>query len=317
MNIGDLSLDRFATQLAKEGVAIRWGPFVSRIVSKLPELAAPIHLLYADFPIEPPGSICDFHICARPRSLRLSWSGSQGGALLDGAPLMPPYPRRWALPMFEWGLNACVYRSAHQFLIIHGAVVERPGCALILPGLPGAGKSTLARRWWRAAGGCCQTSLPCSVPPTDWCSLSPAPSRSRTTRSKSFVGSPPTGRSGRLPLIHTRARRRTCDRPPRAAAATPSLPAHAGRDAAVRARAAARSSPSKGSTSGSRREFAQLRDPGGDGVPHHGPSDRSRDRYRLEHASAGEAVRALEDLVRGLPAEGRHAAVSGWSWNCC
>ena len=32
------------------------------------------------------------------------------------------------------------------------------------------------------------------------------------------------------------------------------------------------------------------------------------DCYRLEHASAGEAVRALEDLVRGLPAEGRHAA---------
>ena len=67
MNVGDLSLERFATQLAKEGVAIRWGPFVSRIVSKLPELAALIHLLYADFPIEPPGSICDFHICARPR----------------------------------------------------------------------------------------------------------------------------------------------------------------------------------------------------------------------------------------------------------
>ena len=38
----------------------------------------------------------------------------------------------------------------------------------------------------------------------------------------------PTGRSGRLPLTHTRARWRTCDRPPRAAAATPSLPAHAG-----------------------------------------------------------------------------------------
>lgn len=143
MNVGDLSLERFAAQLAGEGVAIRWGPFVSRIVSELPELAAPIHLLYADFPIEPPGGICDFHVCVRARSLRLPWSGKQAEVLLDGAPLLPPYPRRWALPMLEWGLNACVYRSAHQFLIIHAAVVERLGHALLLPGPPGAGKSTL------------------------------------------------------------------------------------------------------------------------------------------------------------------------------
>jgi HprK-related kinase A len=143
MNIGELSLQRFAARLASEGVAIRWGPFVSRVVSKLPELAAPIHLLYADFPIEPRSGICDFHICVRPRFLRLPWSGQQVEILLDGAPLLPSYPRRWALPMFEWGLNACVYRSAHHFLIMHAAVVERWGFALLLPGLPGAGKSTL------------------------------------------------------------------------------------------------------------------------------------------------------------------------------
>jgi HprK-related kinase A len=143
MNLGELSLERFASQLAKEGVAIRWGPFVSRIVSRLPELAAPIHLLYTDFPIAPPDSICDFHICVRPHAVRMPWSERQVEILLDGAPLLPAYPRRWALPMLEWGLNACVYRSAHQFLIIHAAVVERRGLALILPGLPGAGKSTL------------------------------------------------------------------------------------------------------------------------------------------------------------------------------
>jgi HprK-related kinase A len=45
--------------------------------------------------------------------------------------------------MLEWGLNACVYRFAHQFLIVHAAAVERSGFALLLPGLPGVGKSTL------------------------------------------------------------------------------------------------------------------------------------------------------------------------------
>lgn len=138
-----MSLERFAAALAGEGVAIRWGPFVSRIVSALPELAAPVHLLYGDCQIEPPGGICDFHVCVRPRSLHLPWAEQQVEFLLDGASLFPPFARLRALPMLEWGLNACVYRFAHQFLIIHAAAVERSGFALLLPGLPGVGKSTL------------------------------------------------------------------------------------------------------------------------------------------------------------------------------
>lgn len=143
MNVGDLSLASFAGQLAGEGVAIRWGPFVSRIVIKLPELAAPLHLLYADFPIEPPGGICDFHVCVRPRSLRLPWTEQQVEFLLDGARVFQPFPRRSALTMFEWRLNWCVYGLANHFLIYHAAVVERDGCALLLPGHSGIGKSTL------------------------------------------------------------------------------------------------------------------------------------------------------------------------------
>jgi HprK-related kinase A len=144
MNVGDVSVERFAAQLADEGVAIRWGPFVSRIVSELPELAAPLHLLYADFPIEPPGGICDFN--ARMQALRrsvLSRSSDRVQFLLDDASVLQPFPRSCALTLLEWGLNACVYRSANQFIMIHAAVVERQGWGLLLPGRPGAGKSTL------------------------------------------------------------------------------------------------------------------------------------------------------------------------------
>jgi len=143
MNVGELSLERFAGRLAGEGVAIRWGPFVSRIVSKLPELAAPLHLLYADFPIEPPGGICDFHVCVRPRSLRLPWEEQQVEFLLDGVRVFQPVPRQSALTVFEWRLNWCVYALANNFLIYHAAVVERDGLSLLLPGHSGVGKSTL------------------------------------------------------------------------------------------------------------------------------------------------------------------------------
>ena len=109
MNIGDLSLDRFATQLAKEG-GDPLGPVRSHgIVSKLPELAAPIHLLYADFPIEPPGSICDFHICARPAPCACHGPGVRRKFCSTARPYAA-IPRRWALPMFEWGLRASIAR---------------------------------------------------------------------------------------------------------------------------------------------------------------------------------------------------------------
>jgi HprK-related kinase A len=143
MKVGDLSIEHLAARLARGGVAIRWGPFVSRIVSRLPELPAPIRLLYADFPIEPPGGICDFNVSIRARRSPRPWSEAQVEFVLHGEPIFTPFPRPFAPALLEWGLNWCVYSSAHQFLIIHAAVVERGGHALLLPGQTGAGKSTL------------------------------------------------------------------------------------------------------------------------------------------------------------------------------
>lgn len=55
--------------------------------------------------------------------------------------------------MFEWGLNWVVANNAHQYAIVHAATVEKSGRAVILPGAPGSGKSTLCAamvcRGWR------------------------------------------------------------------------------------------------------------------------------------------------------------------------
>jgi HprK-related kinase A len=55
--------------------------------------------------------------------------------------------------MLEWCLNWCIESRAHQYLMIHAAIVERHGAALILPAPPGSGKSTLTAalisRGWR------------------------------------------------------------------------------------------------------------------------------------------------------------------------
>lgn len=314
MKVGEHSLERFAARLGDDGVAIRWGPFVSRIVSRLPELAAPIRLLYADFPTAPPGSICDFQICVRPRSVRLPWAGKQAETLLDGVPLLPPYPRGWALPMLEWGLNACVYRSAHQFLIIHAAVVERAGSALLLPGLPGVGKSTLCAalvaRGWRLLSD--ELTL---LSPTEGRVQPLARPISLKNDSIEIVRRLAPDAIFGPTAVDTHKGAVAHMRPPADSASRhlePSCPRWIVALQFAQGRPLQLSPTSKGATFISLGENSLNYEILGEtGFRTMVRLIDQCDCYRLEHASAEEAVRALEDLVHGP--ERHHAAASGWS----
>lgn len=152
MKVSDLSLEAFAGHLTGTGITVRTGPFDSRIVSELPELAEAIYFLYDEFPVVH-DTFVDFHIrlqLARGLHQRLR---SHIVFTLDRERPFFPFPRSMALPMFEWGMNWCVYSNAHQYLMIHAAVVQKGDRTCVLPGASGAGKSTLCAalvsRGWR------------------------------------------------------------------------------------------------------------------------------------------------------------------------
>lgn len=85
----------------------------------------------------------DFAIKLVPTRGARRWVKPQARFLCNGLEPFNPLPLNQAYPLLEWGLNWAVTQHFHETLVIHAAVLEKNGKAVILPGLPGAGKSTL------------------------------------------------------------------------------------------------------------------------------------------------------------------------------
>ena len=135
------------------GLRLRTGPVVTKVHSPLSAVAEGIRLLYAQHQVAEERDFADFHVrIARPSGVR-RWLNPQVVFQFDGAPPFHPLPGDQGFPIMEWGLNWCITAHCHQYLILHAAVLERNGAALILPAPPGSGKSTLcaglAHRGWR------------------------------------------------------------------------------------------------------------------------------------------------------------------------
>lgn len=122
---------------------LKIGPFNVNLNSNVPSIHRHIEKLYQDYPIVLNDDPIDFYIAiTRGGGFRYFYR-PQVNFSFDGQKPFAPLPLTQAAGMFEWGLNWCVANTAHQFLIIHAAVVEKNGIVLIMPGTPGSGKSTL------------------------------------------------------------------------------------------------------------------------------------------------------------------------------
>ena len=154
VKLDTLSPEQLALQLrCPGGLALQVGPFIIRIHSMLEKVVDGVRLHYADFPLAPEEGFSDFHVrVAQPGYLR-RWIRPQVQFYIDGNIPFKPLPLVQAFPMFEWGFNWCISNYDNQHLIIHAAVVEKDGCAVIMPAPPGSGKSTLCaglvNRGWR------------------------------------------------------------------------------------------------------------------------------------------------------------------------
>ena len=123
---------------------LRIPPFVVRVRSPFQAVHSHLERFYGDHPRASADEFIDFDLELNAgRGLRRYWK-PQARFLMDGAEPFFPLPAEQAAPMFEWGLNWCVAQRALGYLVMHAAVVARDDDrAVMMPGFPGAGKSTL------------------------------------------------------------------------------------------------------------------------------------------------------------------------------
>lgn len=150
--VGALEPGAFAGRL-RRGCGLRIGLFDFRLTVRVRDVAQALHSLYGDYPLLDDERVFHGHVSldeVRPR-----WPGSQRRVRfrVDGRSPHEDRPLGHALAVLEWGLNLVVAMRFHGFLMLHAAVLERDGRALVMPAMPGHGKTTLcaalAHRGWR------------------------------------------------------------------------------------------------------------------------------------------------------------------------
>jgi HprK-related kinase A len=150
----DLGPEQLRNRLGEGGLLLHIDPLVVRVQSSIPAVVSALAFQYACHEVlEGRESFADFHIgIESPRGVR-RWLKPQVAFSFDGEYPFKPLPVSQAYPVFEWGLNWCIANHYHRFVMVHAAVLERDGLAVVMPGEPGAGKSTLsaalASRGWR------------------------------------------------------------------------------------------------------------------------------------------------------------------------
>lgn len=151
--LGSLSATQVALRLRGSGLVLRTGPFRVRIHSPLQSVATMLGTLYEDYPLGDEAEYVDFDIRLEHGAGLRRLLRPQVRFVHQGFEPFQPLPADHAPPLLEWGMNWCISAQAHQFLILHAAVLERAGRALVMPAPPGSGKSTLCAglvcRGWR------------------------------------------------------------------------------------------------------------------------------------------------------------------------
>jgi HprK-related kinase A len=140
----DLPELTFAQRLRSSGIVLDFGVARARFTTEVAAVAAPLQAIYGEFPSDVPDEQIDMSVALHAERGRFGLTRARLHFIADGRNQpFAPFPMDSPMPLLEWGLNWCVLQRCNHNLMLHAGVVERDGVAVILPAVPGSGKSTL------------------------------------------------------------------------------------------------------------------------------------------------------------------------------
>ncbi|MCW5625774.1 MAG: HprK-related kinase A [Burkholderiales bacterium] len=143
MQIATLTDDDLHRRLNGPGLILDVGAASIRVFSDTPDLGAAIRTVYGAFPVLDADRFCE--VAARVRRVgglrRLV--RPQVEFEVDGLLPFEPFPADTPLPLLEWGVNWTLAERFNHRLLLHAGVVEKSGVGIVMPAIPGSGKSTL------------------------------------------------------------------------------------------------------------------------------------------------------------------------------
>ena len=143
MRVGDLSPGVLRERLGLGGIGLDFGAARARIRAEAPGFGEAFSTVYREYEVSEPSGFFDVTVrLRRARGIRRRFR-PQVEFVADGKAMFAPFPADTHLPLVEWGMNHLFARRLGFHLLLHAGVVEFGGNAVILPAMPGSGKSTL------------------------------------------------------------------------------------------------------------------------------------------------------------------------------
>jgi HprK-related kinase A len=142
--IFELSPSEMEQALAGEGLFVDYGACVVRVRSRLKGFGRRLSEIYRAFAFNSAAEFADLHVGVDPgRGLRRSLR-PHARFVIDGIEPFEPFPHSNALPLYEWGVNWCFAHRFNQYTLLHAGVLAAGDRAIVMPAIPGSGKSTLS-----------------------------------------------------------------------------------------------------------------------------------------------------------------------------
>lgn len=143
MRVSDLSSSALSRSLFSGALRLSVGATTLRVRSNVPEFASSFGLLYSPYPCALGGEY-DYDVAIEAPSPLRRWIMRNATFRLSGDAPFLPMPVNHSHALFEWGTNWVIGAYAHQYLIVHSAVLEFGGAGVMFVAVSGGGKSTLA-----------------------------------------------------------------------------------------------------------------------------------------------------------------------------